>query len=117
MDRNLEALQSAPPFSWARLGLATTGSCLTMVIASLFILTCPTEGYRAGYDAAIEKGPEWVDAEVDSADGMVLRACDQLHIQTADVLVVDYSEFVKGCSDGVDHLYGRHIPVLADGST
>lgn len=114
MDRNLEALENAPRFSWARLGLAATVSCLIMVVASLFISTYPSVGYRAGYDAAIAKGPEWVDAEVDSADGMALRACDQLHSQTADALVVEYGEFVKGCSDGVDYLYGKHVPLLAD---
>ena len=85
-----------------------------MVVASLFISTYPSVGYRAGYDAAIAKGPEWVDAEVDAAAGTALRACDQLHIQTADALVVEYSEFVKGCSDGVDYLYGRQVPFLAD---
>ena len=85
-----------------------------MAVASLFISTYPSAGYRAGYDAALAKGLQWADTEVDSADGTALRACDQLHIQTASALVVDYSEFVKGCSDGVDALYGRHVPLLAD---
>jgi len=85
-----------------------------MVVSSLVILTYPSVGYRAGYDAALAKGPEWADANVDSTDGTALRARDQLHIQTADALVVEYSEFVKGCSDGVDYLYGRHVPFLAD---
>jgi hypothetical protein len=85
-----------------------------MVVASLFISTYPSVGYRAGYDAAIAKGREWVDAEVDAAAGTALQACDQLHIQTADALAVEYSEFVKGCRDGVDSLHGRHVPVLAD---
>lgn len=113
MDRNLEALENAPRFSWARLGLAVTASCLIMAVASLFISTYPSVGYRAGYDAALAKGPEWADAQVDAAAGTAWRACDQLHVQTADSLDIEYSEFVKGCSDGVDHLYGRHVPLLA----
>lgn len=114
MDRNLEALEIAPRFSWARLGLAVTPSCIIVAVASLVISTYPSVGYRAGYDAALAKGPEWADAQVDAAAGTALRACDQLHIQTTDALDIEYTEFVEGCSDGVDHLYGRHVPLLAD---
>lgn len=113
MDRNLEALEAAPRFGWARLGLAVTVSCLIMAVASLFISTYPSVGYRAGYNAALAQGPEWVDAQVDAAAGTALSACDQLHIQTADALDIEYSEFVKGCSDGIKHLYGRYVPLLA----
>lgn len=114
MDRSLEALENTPRFSWARLGVAVSISGLIMMGVSLFISTCPTVGYRAGYDAVLAKGPEWVDVEVDSADGTALRACDQLLIQTGDAQFVEYSEFVKGCSDGVNYLYGRHVPLLAE---
>lgn len=115
VDRNLEALESAPRSNWARLGLAAAGSGLIMAVTSLFIATYPSAGYRAGYDAAIAKGPEWIDAEVHSADGTALRACERLHMLTVDGAVVEYSEFVQGCSDGIDHLYGRHVPVLVVG--
>lgn len=114
MDRNLEALNRAPQTSWSRFGLAITGSGLIMVVASLLISTYPTVGYRAGYAAAIAKGPQWVEDEVNAADGTALRACDHLHIQTATILETEYSEFVNGCSAGVDEMYGRHVPVIGD---
>jgi hypothetical protein len=113
VDRNVDALQSLPAMSWRKFALALVGSIATMIVVSLWITTFPTEGYRAGYEAAITKGPEWVDAQVDSAGGGALRACEALHPRGGRGHGVDYGDFVNGCSAGVDHLAGRHIPVLA----
>lgn len=85
-----------------------------MLASSMAIVTFPSDGYRAGYDAVIARGHAWVESEVIAAMGNSLPACNDLHRSAADAFAIDYGDFVKGCSDGVDHLAGRHVPVLAD---
>lgn len=113
MDRDLKAIERAPVSSWSRVCLAGALATLVMLASSLFILSCPTDAYRAGYDAAVTGGRAWVDA-VGASDGAALRVCEALQLKHADALTGEYGEFVAGCGAGVDHVYGRHIPLLAD---
>lgn len=114
MDRNLEALERMPPSTRTTVGLTLTGAIVIMLVSALLIRTCPSEDYRAGHDAVMAQGHEWVDAQVDAAAGTSLRACQELHRYTVNARTSDYSEFVEGCGDAIDSLSGRHVPMVAD---
>lgn len=115
MDRSLEALENGSLSSGRRAAAAFAVATAVMAGASLLIWTCPTEGYRAGFRAVVDKGPQWIAVEVDAADGTVLRLCETLSLEEVTDPGIDYGDFVDGCSAGVDHLFGRHVPVLAAG--
>lgn len=113
MDRNLKALESAPASSWARVVAAGVSAVFVMLVSSLFLRISPSEGYRAGFESVTAQWNSWVSVKVHSA-GTSLTSCEELYRQVSVVFAEDYSDFVEGCSDGVDHLAGRHVPLLHD---
>lgn len=57
----------------------------------------------------MEKGRDWVRAEVDAANGTALPPCDSLHRESAvspNSPHYEYDSVVKGCGDAVDTLLG-----------
>lgn len=117
MHVDLEALEHAPPTRWSSVVLATACASVTLVAASLFIRIGPTEGYHAGYGAAIAKGAARIQAEVDVAGGAALRLCNELLSEATAAQAADYGDFIDGCGAGIDDLYGLHVPLLDAEST
>ncbi len=118
MDRDLEALESAPPFSYKRLWVALVASAAVIGAGSLLVRTFPNSGHQAGYEAVITKGEQWAQAEVDAANGAALPACDQLQNEAEASPAspnYEYQSFVEGCDKAIDQLMGRDVPLLAHG--
>ena len=109
MDRSMEALDAAPRFSWLRVGMTMIAATAIIVIGSWMVRAYPNSGYRAGYDAANAKGPEWIRTEVDAAGGNATSVCRLLYSEAEQSALeprYDYGTFVNGCGDAVDHLHG-----------
>lgn len=118
MDRDLETLESAPPFSYRRLWVALALSAAVIGVGSLLVRTFPNSGHQAGYDAVVTKGEQWARSEVDAANGVALPACDELQRESEASPAsprYQYDSFIAGCDDAIDHLMGRDIPLLARG--
>ncbi len=118
MDRDLDALDGAPGFSFRRLWV-TLAVCTAVIAGGAYLVrTFPNSGHQAGYDAVLNKGGLWVQSEVEVAQGAALPACQALHrdSETSESEPrFDYDSFVAGCGEAVDHLMGRHIPLLPAG--
>lgn len=117
MDRNMKASEAESRFSWLRAGTITLAAIAIIVIGSWIVRTYPNDGYRAGYEATMAKGQEWIRAEVDEAEVSARTLCDEIHNQneqSASEPRYDYGTFVKGCGDAVDHIFGSHVPMTAD---
>lgn len=118
MDRDLDLLDAAPPFTYRRLWVALALSAAVIGVGSLLVRTFPNSGHQAGYEAAISKGEQWAQAEVDAANGVALPACDQLQNEAEASPAspnYEYESFVDGCDQAIDHLMGRDVPLLAHG--
>ena len=117
MDRNPEAPEVESRFSWLRAGTVMLVAIAVILVGSWIVRTFPNSGYRAGYEATMAEGQEWVRAEVRAAGGSAFTVCDELHNQTEQSALeprYDYDTFIKGCGDAVDALCGRHVPMAAD---
>ena len=117
MDRSLESPEAESRFSWLGAVTVMLAAIAIIVIGSWIVRTYPNSGYRAGYEATTAKGQEWIHAEVDAAGGSALTLCDGLRNQADQSALeprYDHGTFIKGCGDAVDHLYGRHVPMVAD---
>ena len=101
-------------FSPRRAAVVILAAVAVIAGGSWLLRAHPIAGYRAGYDAAIAKGEDWVRDQVDKAGGQATTLCTDLYDQ-ADQLTMkrryDHFTFYKGCGDAVDHLYGRHVPM------
>ncbi len=117
MDRDPDALDGAPRFTFRRLWVTLLLSAAVIAAGSFLVRAFPNSGREAGYEAAITKGPQWARAEVDAANGSALPACNRLHSEseaTPGTPRYEYDSFVKGCGEAVDRLLGGHIPLLPD---
>jgi hypothetical protein len=113
-----ETPEAVPPFNWLRAGIIGLVGIAILLIGSWIVRTYPNSGYQAGYEATTAKGQEWIRAEVDAAGGTTMAVCDKVHDQvdqSASEPRYDHGTFVRGCGDAIDHLYGRHVPVVSDG--
>ena len=118
MDRDLNALAAARPFSYRRLFATIAVAAAIITIGSLLVRLYPNSGYESGQDAVLEKGTSWVQGEVAAANGTSLSACELLHRETegrADSPRYEYDSFVAGCDKAVDDLIGHDVPLLPSG--
>jgi hypothetical protein len=119
MDRGLaylQALEDPPEFNRRRAAVALIASVGIILAASLMVRLYPTSGFTAGYDAVIDRGGDWVRAQVDGDGGTALGVCDRLHREYEQTPIepnYDYGTFIQGCSEAVDFLNGSPVPLLA----
>lgn len=105
-------------FTWLRAGTVMVAAITIIALGSWIVRTYPNPGYRAGYETTAAKGQEWIRAAVDASQGGALIVCDEIRDQTEqspNEPRYDRDTFMKGCGDAVDHLYGRHVPMAANG--
>ncbi len=117
MDRDVDALIAAPATTQQRLWLALGLAVAVITTGALAVRTFPDLDRQAGHDAVLNKGVTWARGEVEAAPG-VLGACDALQREAAARQTwpeYDYGSFITGCGEAVDHLLGRHVPLLPSG--
>lgn len=118
MDSNGQTPSAAAPFRKGRALIAALAAVLIVLIASWIVRTNPNPGYQAGYEAATDRGGQWIRAEVDEAGFNARAVCEELH-QLADQSPgeprYERDSFIRGCSEAVDRLYGRHVPLASGG--
>lgn len=118
MDRDTDSLENSPPFSHRRLWLTLAASAAVLTVGSLVVRSFPNSGYQAGYDAVVDKGANWVTERLGAAPDTALPACTALHKEVDSdpgEPRYEYDSFVRGCGAAVDHLLGRHVPLLPAG--
>lgn len=114
MDRSPGLTETGRPFTWRRVAGTLLVASAVILIGSWLVRAYPNHGYRAGYEATITKGREWVRAKVDASAGNAMTLCETLHNEAEHSPRhprYDHDTYVAGCSAAVDHLYGRSVPL------
>ncbi len=118
MDR-IPGTPETARFTWQRAAVTLLVAGAVILIGSWLVRAYPNHGFRAGYETTITKGREWVRSEVDAAAGTATALCESLHCEaehSPGEPRYDHDTYVAGCSDAVDHLYGRHVPLVSGGT-
>lgn len=124
MERDRDARDKTPQFTWRRFIVTVLGSAAILGLGAYLVRAYPNSGYDAGYDAVMATGrsatgQSAIRADVDAAGGVSLPLCDALHAQVEHQPGephYDHDTFIEGCRDAVDELYGRHVPLSLPGS-
>jgi hypothetical protein len=115
MDRSMDSLEDSPGFSYRRLVVTLLVAAAIIVVGSLVVRSFPNSGHKAGYDAVMKRGTDWVRAEVGAANGTALPLCESLHDESEaspGSPHYEYESFVKGCGEAVDTVLGSHVALV-----
>lgn len=116
MDRNTQTPESTPRFNWRRAGIAMLAAVAVIPAGSWIVRTYPNSGYQAGYEATTVEGEERIRAKVEAAGVTAKAVCDEIHDQadqSPSEPRYERDSFIRGCSEAVDRLYGRHVPLVS----
>jgi len=101
---------------------STLAAAVAIPVLALTTAACGNSGsYKAGYDTAVAGGSHWIHVQIDEGGVTPLGICMNLYELTYTGPIgnrkspYDDKDYMQGCYDGIDHVYGSHVPGLPGG--
>jgi len=101
---------------------STLAAAVAIAALALTTASCGNSGsYKAGYNAAVAGGPQSIHVMIDEGRLTPLGICMNMYELTYTGPTgnlkspYDDKDYMQGCYDGIDHVYGSHVPGLPGG--